>query len=142
FLLAILLVVTSLFFSVNNQTKFSANSLGLWVTNMKHSREILQKAILGAYNWGTAYHACHISDKVDIEIIAALYQFGYSDTEAEWIFRSKHLRWFYDQNNDKVTVADAHEKFTKYLRAGDNYLNRDIAELQEEEKKALSAPSL
>jgi hypothetical protein len=109
---------------------------------MKHTHEILDNAIAGAHNWSGAYRAGHISTEVDIEIIAAIYEAGYSDTEAEWIFRSKHLRWFYDEHGDMMSEAKASAEFTKYIKDNGNGLKRDIDALRAEEARNKLAPAL
>lgn len=69
-----------------------------------------------AQQWSGAYRGDYLGRPVSIEIIRALLAFGFTEWEAEQVYRSKHIRWFFDGNGDRVAKTKAFHLFTKYLK--------------------------
>jgi hypothetical protein len=76
-----------------------------------------------AEQWSGAYRGDHNGREISIKIIHALLEFGFTEWEAEQIYRSKNLRWFFDSQNDDVSPTKAFELFTEYLRKNLNSRN-------------------
>ena len=68
-----------------------------------------------ADKWSNAYRGDYNGREVSIEIIRSLFNYGFTEFEAEEIYRSKHLRWFFDSQGGNVKKKDAALLFTKYL---------------------------
>ncbi len=68
-----------------------------------------------AGKWCDAYRGDYNGREVSIELITALIDFGFTEWEAEQVYRSKFLRWFFDSEDDHVFKHSAHGLFTKFL---------------------------
>jgi hypothetical protein len=79
-----------------------------------------------AEDWSDAYRADYNGREVSIEIIRAMLNWGMTEDQSEWVYYSKHLRWFFDFNDDKVDKAHSFEKFTEYLSKNRNNVLEDI----------------
>jgi uncharacterized protein YdaT len=79
-----------------------------------------------AEKWSDAYRADFNGREVSIEIIKAMLDFGLTENQAAWVYRSKHLRWFFDSNSDCVHKTVAKEKFSLYLESNRNDILEDI----------------
>lgn len=62
---------------------------------------------------------------ISIRIIDALLDFGLGRDKAEWVYRSKHLRWFFDRNHE-ITEEVAYSLMTKYLQENSNGVLQDL----------------
>lgn len=80
-----------------------------------------------AEKWGDAYRADHNGREVSVEIIRATLAFGFSEAQAEWIYRSKYLRWFFDSQCDDVPASNAFKLFTQYLKQEEKDIRSSIA---------------
>jgi len=69
-----------------------------------------------AEEWSGAYSADKCGREVSIEIIKALFDFGFNKEDAKEVYFSKNLRWFFDSQGDQVSKAEAKKKFTSYLK--------------------------
>ena len=76
-----------------------------------------------AEDWSGAYRADYNGRTVSEKIIEALIAYGFSEEDAEWIYFSKNLRWFFDGQGDRVTIKKAKDCFTEYL-------NRNISDIR------------
>lgn len=80
-------------------------------------------AELYAELWSDAYSADRMGREISILVIQAMLDFGLGRDKSEWVYRSKHLRWFFDMT---MTVEDAHEKMTSYLFHNGNDVQDDL----------------
>lgn len=87
---------------------------------MKLDKTIYLDAL--AEEWGGAYRADYNGRGVSCEIIRCLLESGYKVEDAREIYFSKHLRWFFDSNGDKVKEKDAAKLFKVYLKKNEPYL--------------------
>ena len=79
-----------------------------------------------AENWSEAYRGDYNGREVSEQIILAMFDAGYTEQEVEWIYRSKHIRWFFDWQGDNVAKSEAYDLFTTYLTKGRNGVKRDV----------------
>lgn len=82
------------------------------IFNMKLTNEYLNNL---ADQWSGAYRADYNGREVSIQIIKTLFQYGFSEADAEQVYRAKYLRWFFDSQGDRTYKTSVGKKFTEYL---------------------------
>jgi hypothetical protein len=91
---------------------------------MNYSKKYLNAL---AEKWGDAYRADFNGREVSIEIIRATLMIGFSEAQAELIYRSKYIRWFFDSQGDSVPESKAFQLFTNYLKEEEKGIRSMIA---------------
>jgi hypothetical protein len=60
-------------------------------------------------------------------------ELGYNEEQCEWIFRSKHSRWFYDEVDDGV-LDFVKNLFVEYLKNNKNKVKEDLEKVAKGEQ--------
>ncbi len=60
-----------------------------------------------------------------MSLIKAMLAFGLSVEQAEWVYRAKHLRWFFDRHEGEIErssnfLEKAYKLMTQYLKKNEN----------------------
>jgi len=106
--------------------------------NEDRKRDHLLKLLcenVSAYDLKDAYSYQRIGYEVGDALLEAAAENGLTDEEAEWLFRSKHTRWFMDELGPKISTQ-AKRLFDQYIKGNRNKVQADIAQLRKQNKPA------
>jgi hypothetical protein len=103
---------------------------GLWEANhiMGQIKPYSKDAEGLAEMWSDAYRADCRGRETSVAIISALLE-NMNKEQAEWFYRSKHLRWMFDSKGDFIPPDSARRCVEHYLNTDQNNIKQDLAEL-------------
>lgn len=109
-----------------NESDIKAMMVPVWKKRMKFE-DVDATDVKDAYSFARGGHI--IGDA----IIQAMQEFGLTDDEIVWVFRSKHYRWFLDMNEQDVTKL-MKKRFKNYLEQNSNRIQGDISKVRKGEE--------
>lgn len=80
----------------------------------------------------TAYSYERMGYMIAEALLAEMEALGLSDKAAEWLFRSKHMRWFLDMYGSEIAML-AGKKLKAYLKENKNHVMTDLKKYGEGE---------